>query len=245
VPEEEPDWSACASQYDLMAEINPAYQQLVTHCIDTARRWELRSGQVLADFCAGTGNFSIPLAWTLPGLTVLHIERNPDMMRRAETKARDAALHNWHAISLDLSLPTWPIPPLAGAVATHCIYTFPKPQDFIRRLCAHLDERGFIYACDVGRVFNLIDWAWFLVKASLASRGLLQTAKLLTATHLIRRQNQIIAKAQRTGAFWTHNLFQFRSCFEVDGMKALAEACDLYHGYDDLVVAQENAPRLE
>src|SRR6266446_3556848 len=82
------NWSAYATQYDLMAERNPAYQELLDHCVSTVRQWPLRAGDAIADFGAGTGNFSIALARALPEASVLHLELDAQMLAVAEAKAK-------------------------------------------------------------------------------------------------------------------------------------------------------------
>lgn len=232
----EVDWSAYAKQYDLMAQINPAYQELVGHCVSTVEKWQLKQGAVIADLCAGTGNFSLAIARALPHLVVLHVELNPSMLSLANAKARSVGLSNWRASQVDLQSEVWNLPKLDGVVAVHCIYALKEPRSFISTLCSQLASGGFVYACDVGRVFRLLDWACFLFARSLAARGFWATLALLPNTNLIRRQNRLIAKAQRAGRFWTHELGEFRACFEQSGISILQASDKMYRGYDDLII---------
>ena len=235
----EPDWSAYSQQYDLMAEINPAYQDVLTHCIRTVGDWQLREGQVIVDICAGTGNFSIALARAFPTLTVIHAEFNTHMLELAKAKATRAGLVNWRSLHLDAELNDWPIPKITGVVAVHCIYTFKSPEEFIQSLPSKLGAQGFVYACDLGRVLNLRDWAWFMFKSSVASRGIWKSIRLVLRMSMVRKQNKAIANSQMAGTFWTHDLAQFKSTFEKAGFEILSSSSELYRGYDDLVVARK------
>jgi 2-polyprenyl-3-methyl-5-hydroxy-6-metoxy-1,4-benzoquinol methylase len=233
------DWSIYATQYDLMAERNPAYQDLLRHCVDTVQRWLLRAGDVLADFGAGTGNFSIALARAFPMVTVLHLEFDEQMLTIAGSKAKQAGLGNWLPIRLDLEGDNWDLPPLAGAVTVHCLYSTKRPRQLIHRICSQLAPGRHLYACDFGRVMNVMDWARYLIGASLFTRGFFQTLTLVMRSGIIRKQNRLVAQAQREGTYWTHNLAEFRSCFEHEGITVTEASDRLYRGYDDLVVGRK------
>ncbi|MDX9972022.1 MAG: class I SAM-dependent methyltransferase, partial [FCB group bacterium] len=149
------DWSVYASRYDLMAGANPAYQELVRHCCETIMKLDISFGGTVADFGAGTGNFSTALALTLPGITVLHIDSNPDMIQHATRKAEALNLQNWHPIILDLESYHLPLPILQAAVTVHTLYTLKNPREAIARICSNLEPGGYIYAADLGRILNL------------------------------------------------------------------------------------------
>jgi SAM-dependent methyltransferase len=236
------NWSLYSTQYDLMAERNPAYQHLLQHCVDTVQRWPLRAGDVIADFGAGTGNFSIALARALPGVSVLHLEFDEQMLTIAGKKAKQAALDNWLPIRLDLEDGNWGLPALAGAVTVHCLYSTRQPRQLIRRICSQLIPGHHLYACDFGRVMNVADWARYMIAASLRTRGFFQTVALVMGSGSIRKQNRLVARAQREGNYWTHNLAEFRACFEQAGITVTQASDRLYRGYDDLVVGHKPGP---
>jgi ubiquinone/menaquinone biosynthesis C-methylase UbiE len=178
------DWSAYARQYDLMAESNPAYQELLAHCVGTVTRWRLRTGGIIADFGAGTGNFSIALARALPALSVLHLESDAQMLAIAESKAREAKRSNWRAIRFDLDTADWELPPLAGAVTIHCLYATKRPRQLIHRICSALAEGGQLYACDIGRPMNVPAWASYLLGVSGSSPSVRPCAIFSSASSL-------------------------------------------------------------
>ena len=71
------DWSSYASVYDMILAYNPAYKELLRTFSKDIAAWEIEPGALLADFGAGTGNFSLQLARQFPKSVVLHIDKNP------------------------------------------------------------------------------------------------------------------------------------------------------------------------
>jgi hypothetical protein len=128
---------------------------------------------------------------------------------------------------------------LDGAVTIHCLYATRYPNHVISRICAALTDNGHLYACDIGRIMNVPSWACYLLRVSLRRYGVWQTLSLLLRSSIIRKQNRLVALAQRAGIYWTHDLAQFSSCFEQRGI-TITEASDkFYRGYDDLVVGRK------
>ncbi len=235
------NWSVYAGAYDIIPRINPAYRELVEHCVATVGSWPLCPGDVVADIGGGTGNFSIALAVALPTVTILHADFNRDMLGIARRKAGESRLQNWRAAELDVAWEEWGTPPLAGIVSVHCLYSFPSPQGVIRKMAASLRPGGFLYACDLGRMMNTVDWTLFLLRDSLRTRGLKATLGFLLRAQEIRRQNQAVARGQKRGEYWTHNLAEFRASFEGAGIEVLSASDTLYRGYDDFVVGRKVA----
>lgn len=83
---EDVDWSRDAEVYDLMAEINPAYRELLADFRSFLASAELSERMVLGDFGAGTGNFSTLAARAVPGLRVVHIDSDMGMNELARSK---------------------------------------------------------------------------------------------------------------------------------------------------------------
>lgn len=239
------DWSAYALQYDVMSQINPAYQELVAHCVQSVLGWNLRPGNVLADFGAGTGNFSIALARALPNVQVLHLDDDEQMLSIARSKAGKFGLNNWEAIALNCEQETWNLPALDGAVSVHCIYALKNPKGFIEKLCSQIKPGGYLYACDFGREMNVFDWGRYLMIESIKSRGFRATMRFVAQCGQVRRQNKRVAACQKSGMFWTHNLEEFKACFERSGIKISAASSDMYRGYDDLIIGRKPSSESE
>jgi ubiquinone/menaquinone biosynthesis C-methylase UbiE len=233
------NWAHYAAAYDLMARHNPAYQELIQHCVSTVAGWTLQAGDTLADIGGGTGNFSLALARALPSVSMLHVDSDEAMVRVARAKAQDAAVTNWRSVRVNLEEDEWNLPALAGIVTVHSLYVLKNPQGAIEKLCARLRPGGYIYACDFGRVMNVSDWGRYLVTTSIRTRGVWKTTKLFFQLGEVRRQNKRIAACQRAGVYWTHELGEFTQCFERQGLKVLAAKNCLYRGYDDLVIGQK------
>ncbi len=231
------DWSAYATQYDLMADNNPAYQELLAHCVQTVASWGLHNGDIVADLAAGTGNFSLAIARSLPQVTVLHVELNEEMIAIAERKASQANVRNWNVVQLDLMDQVWSLPELSAVVLIHVLGTLPNPHHVIKFACAGLRKGGHLYAADVGRPISLADWGRELVCASLKKNGFKGTIKLLFRTGRVRRENRRGARLRRNNTYWSHDLPEFKAAFEEEGMDVSFSSNDFYRSYDDLVIA--------
>ena len=96
------DWEVYADQYDLLLTYNPFYQDLRKKVLAEVVRWELPPASLIADFGAGTGNFSIPTALHHSHTQVLHIDNNPGMNAKATVKARKKSLDNFQVISSEV-----------------------------------------------------------------------------------------------------------------------------------------------
>ena len=236
------DWSSYAQQYDLMAENNPAYQELLLHCVQTVSDWGLQPGDTLADFAAGTGNISLAIAAALPEIMVLHVELNEGMIAFAQAKAAAAGLRNWQVLRLDLTQPDWPIPELAGAVTVHALYALPQPKKVIDQICARLRPGGRVYAADFGRTMDVRAWSVFLLRAALKRHGLVKTISLFARSGIVRRENRRITACQKSGQFWLHEMPEFRAAFEACGMEITFASDKYYRGCDDVILARASRP---
>lgn len=235
------DWSTYARQYDLMADNNPAYQEILAHCLDTFAASNFEPGAVIADFGAGTGNFSIALARKLTQAVVLHVESSPEMIRVAEEKAMHAGIKNWSVWQLDLEGADWGLPELAGAVTVHALYSLSEPEIAIRKIIQSVAHGGVIYACDLGRVLNLRDWSKYLLSCAVKKHGIARAIRLFMQSGIIRNQNKKIAKNQRGNQYWTHTLAGFRDVFEREGVNISYASDRFYRGYDDLIIGNKSA----
>lgn len=235
------NWSRYATQYDLMAELNPAYDALVEHCASRVQSWGLKPGDVIADFGGATGRISTRLAALHPDVRVLHVDRDPVMLECAVEKAKKQQLRNWEAVNADLEGAELAskLPLLAGAVSVHVIYALADPPAFIRRVHSWLASSARFYACNLGRTMSTLDWGWYLTRHSIAKRGLVETVRLLLSTRVIRQENARVTVEQRAGRYWTHTMAQYRQVFLDAGYVIDEEDATLYRGYDDLVIARK------
>src|SRR5579864_8192580 len=80
------DWTAFSRVYDLMAENNPAYQEILTLCLETVKRWNLRPGSKILDLGGGTGNFSVAIARACPQCQIVQADSSAEMNMQAAQK---------------------------------------------------------------------------------------------------------------------------------------------------------------
>ncbi len=87
------DWHSYPAVYDLMTELNPAYQELVdSYRRFLATQW-LHPDDLILDLGAGTGNFSLVAADEWPLCRVLHVDASEAIC--------------WRMASASWSLPCW------------------------------------------------------------------------------------------------------------------------------------------
>jgi ubiquinone/menaquinone biosynthesis C-methylase UbiE len=234
----QPDWTAYASAYDLMADNNPAYQDLRRRFTETLALLRLRSGGTFAEFGAGTGNFSVELARLHRDCNVVHVDADEAMIRAATNKAAASGLTNMEFVRGDVAQIGLADSILDFAAAIHCMYTFPDPAAFVASLFRWLRPGGIVFACDPGRVVNVAEWSMYLFRESWKRAGLSGAVSLFWRGRAAFTQNCSIRWAQQQNAYWTHSHAAFRDVFTVAGFRII-ESDTVYRGCSDLVVCQK------
>jgi ubiquinone/menaquinone biosynthesis C-methylase UbiE len=229
------DWSDYSQVYDLMTEVNPAYQELLSYFEKFLSDSGLKEGDCFADFGAGTGNFSIAAAQKIRGLEVLHVESDEGMNARANSKVARGDLVR--VIMDDIEKTPIKERSLDGASVVHALYTLSHPREFLVRLARGMRPGGRVFLCDLGRVLNLTDWWQYLLRDSLARRGFLATAGVMIRGRSITVQNRKIAREQRAGRYWTHTHEEFVAAVRQAGLRVISHR-EVYRGYSDLVIAE-------
>ena len=242
-------WNSYAQVYDLMAEHNPAYQNVIKQVLDTLSNLSPPPSGILFDIGAGTGNFSIAVAKRFPQLSIRHIESNDEMNQKAMEKANSARLCNWSVQALDYDT-DWPNDSTDIAIMIHTLYTSKNSQRVLTKLYNTLVPSGILILCDVGRVIDTNDWALFLFRENLRRIGILRTLRLFVQGRVVARANRIIAAKQRAGEYWTHSLSELCEAITGSGF-VVVESSVTYQGYSDFVIARkksinqiQNRPRL-
>jgi ubiquinone/menaquinone biosynthesis C-methylase UbiE len=232
------DWRAYAEVYDLMAVNNPAYQDLLTQFRSMINQWILEPQSTLVELGAGTGNFSIELARAFPECMVVHLDADQRMNLLAESKATAQKLQNIHFVSNVIQEVQFPVESLSAVVMVHALYTFPNPREVISKIFKWLIPGGYLFACDVGSVANVSDWATYLFGEWYRRHGLWRTFQLFYKGRVVTQQNRLIARAQREGVYWTHTSAEFREAFESARFEIITDQ-KAYRKTSDLIVARK------
>ncbi len=235
------DWSSYAAVYDRMAEMNPAYQDLLDsyrHFI--VQQW-LHPGDLLLDLGAGTGNFSLVAADEWPHCRVLHIDANEEMNAQARTKGQALGLTNIDVRCQDIAELDLPADSVASISMVHTLYALPDPQDVIRRMMHWLQPGGTVFACDPGRPLDMAEWGRYLFRNACAEHGFWRAAGLFWRCRKALTQNRRISESQRSDRFWLHDAAAFTRAFVDAGFEV--ESCrSVYRGVSDLIVARKAIP---
>lgn len=237
-PDASVDWRSYAAVYDVMAEANPAYQALVDDYRQFVGRLRLRSGDVLVDVGAGTGNFALAAADAWPQCHVLHVDADEAMnhLARAKRAARQLGNVEIRTAAID----AFDVPDASAALVTvvHALYAFPDPAAAIRKMYRWLRPGGALFACDPGRPIDVGEWSRYVFRHMCAQRGIARAAWQVWRAREVIRQNRRIGRAVDSGAYWRHDPATFRSAFEGAGFE-VAELRSAYRGVSDLVIAQK------
>jgi len=232
------NWSAYARVYDLMAENNPAYQEILSTCVATVKSWNLAAGSRLIDLGGGTGNFSVRLAQSLPHCKIVHVDRNPAMQAIAVKKARRAGLRNHHVLLAEAERINFPLKSVAGIVSVHALNFVKVPKTMIQKLSGWLAPKGHLFACDIGRHMNMTDWAVYLFREAWQRHGLRKAMELFWEGRAVAQQNRQLSREYDQGLFWIHNLAGYRNTFKRCGL-AIDQSFLCYRGYSNAVVAHK------
>lgn len=231
------DWATYATAYDQMAELNPAYQELLATFTQAIKGWPLADGETLADLGAGTGNFSSILAEQFPRCEIVHVDFDEAMNRQAATKAGVRKLENIRHVTSDLAAHEFPPGSLAGVVSVHALYTMANPAQTLRRMHNWLRPGGQAFLCDFGRPMNVADWRSFLFQSSRRQHGLVETLRKFWRGRVVAGANHEITRRQSAGEFWTHSHEEFVAAIRQAGFEVLRHE-QAYRGYSDMVICQ-------
>ncbi len=237
------DWHSYAEVYDLMADNNPAYQDLIAQFKQAIAAWCVEPRSTLADLGAGTGNFSIELAQAFPSCRITHLDANAEMNRLAERKAGARNINNLHLVTLGVEAAPFQANSLAAITTVHALYAFPHPRKVIAQMFEWLQPGGYLFACDAGRMVKLSQWAVYLLNEFYRRHGAWRTVQFYYRARVVTQQNRRIAQAQRDGLYWTHTPAEFYEAIESAGFEIIT-AREVYRGNSDLVVARKPAPRF-
>ena len=226
------DWSAYAAAYDLLAEHNPAYQDLLA---DFAKFLSsIPAPGVILDLGGGTGNYTAIAARQFPQSTIHFVEPDVGMTRAAQAKlaGHDNILYQTRGVEAVRADATADL-----VVCAHALYTMPDPQQRLVDMHRMLKPGGLIYLVDLGRYLNLADWRSYLFAHLRGRHGLAGALRIFWQAREIARQNANILAAQKNGDYWIHSAADFAQAVTAAGFEIVSQT-KVYRGYSDQIVAR-------
>jgi hypothetical protein len=85
---------------------------------------------------------------------------------------------------------------------------------------------------------NVLQWVVYLLGEFYRQHGLWRTVQFYYRARAVTQQNRLIARAQRSGRYWTPTHFEFRAAFESIGFE-IRVAQKTYRENSDLIVARK------
>ena len=221
-----------------MADNNAPYQEIVSLVTESIHALHLPMGFEAADLGAGTGNFSIPLAAAHPTAKVVHLDADAVMIQRAREKAAQRSVTNLNFRNECVAPSSFGTSSLDLCVTVHALYAMPDPAGLLRAVNDWLRPGGFLVAVNVGRHFDMADWARFMFRDARRKLGLFGAARLFLRGREVTRQNRIIVEKQARGDYWTHSHDEFVSTLRTAGFE-IQSARQCYRGYSDFAVCRK------
>ena len=203
------DWTTYATQYDMLMSYNPFYQDLHEEVWGFTDQWEIGKGDVIADFGAGTGNYSCALAKKFPEAKIWHFDRDAGMNEVATSKKTKSNLANLEIIeqdslSLDLAESS-----LKACISVHALYPLSNPQGLLAKIYDWLAPNGYAIFVDPQQKINVLDWQIAVATRLLSQYGFRKTLKIIREASVVSKQNREIRKLQANGTYWTHKHEEF------------------------------------
>ena len=234
------NWTQYAKVYDLMADRNPAYQQLLKdYCAYMADLCIPIDGIIL-DLGAGTGQFSLLAAQYYPHCKIIHMDQDAEMIARAKEKAEALNLTNIEFICGDICSPQLQNGTVQLLLSIHCLYACGHHNQALAQAFLKIAPDGNAYFIDPGRCIDIRDWSIYIFKHLLKSRGLIYTVTTFIRGLPVARSNRTILKLQKEGTYWTHTSEQFGNALNQAGFTVnKLDTC--YRGYSDRAICKKKA----
>jgi ubiquinone/menaquinone biosynthesis C-methylase UbiE len=226
------DWSAYATAYDLLADYNPAYQDLLQDFCAFISTVE--TPRLIYDVGGGTGNYTEIAARACPGSEIRFVEPDLGMIGRAQSKL--SALRN---IAYDPSpFESIDAPGTADLViCVHALYAMPQPEQRLIDMARLLRPGGWLYLIDLGRYLDVTEWRSYLFRQLRTKYGLARALRVAWQAREIAKQNRAILEAQKSGAYWTHSDTEMAAHATAAGLTIYRQQT-VYRGYSDLLVCR-------
>lgn len=232
------NWNTYAQTYDMLLAYNPFYQQLHEEVMEQVKKWDIQTGDLVADIGAGTGNYSLAIARRFPTANILHIDRDEGMNAVTAEKKEQEQLYNHHILSKGIDEVGLEEGSLRALISIHALYAFPNPTKVLRDMYDWLEPGGNAVLVDAGRIVNVLDWQLALSMRLIRRYGLRKTLEIFREGKEVSRQNAYIRSMQKNGTFWTHSHEEFCQAVQHAGFEVeYSQTC--FRGISDLVVARK------
>ena len=226
-------FTSYAEAYDLLLEISPPYQELLSLTNDYIEKYivDLSDGKKFLDIGAGTGNFSNLLVKQRNPTEIHLLDCNDNMLAQASTKINSPYIIK-HCTTFDAFIPKVSYDVV---FCFHTLYLMRSPKLMIPKMRQAIDKDGILIICDIGKPINVIDWTIYLFLQSVKKIGFKSTIELHKNCKNLIDSNSKIYRYQKSTK-WTHNLRQFRTHFEP--FFEVLEAETVYRGYSNMLVCK-------
>ena len=231
-------WKSYAQKYDMLLSYNPFYQQVHQEVMQQVSKWEIKTGEFIADVGAGTGNYSLALARQFPQAKIFHIDNDEGMNAQTVAKREAAGIINHYVLDKGIEEVQLEEASLKGLVSIHALYTFPEPEKALQKMYSWLKPGGYAVLVDAGRIVNVLSWQIAIGWHLLRKYGLKKTLEIMHEGKEVSQQNAYIRKMQLSGDFWTHTHEEFLEAVRKAGFEIL-ESNTTFRGVSDFVVARK------
>lgn len=230
------NWTAYAACYDLMAESNPAYQELFPLIDRLISSLPLADGDSVLELGSGTGNFTCRIAAALPKCQITAIDFDPGMIGIAEAKCRREHLPNVTFRAGDHHDLVTEDRTYSLVVAVHTIYCSSTPHPLLSKIFSSLRPGGAALLIDLGRRMDVSDWRSYIFRDLVSREGLLKAVHTLWRGRMVASSNHAIREQQDAGRYWVHSSDEFVQALQMAGFEVREHGL-CYRDYSDWALA--------
>ncbi|MBC7541800.1 MAG: class I SAM-dependent methyltransferase [Candidatus Sericytochromatia bacterium] len=244
------DWDRYADEYDNMAAVNNAYQDLVVFVTGTALAANLPDAARVMEIGAGTGNFCLSLAEQRPDLAIHAVDLNPTMLAHLMAKAHHRAMAVT-AQQFDLTTP-WPWQAHWDMIlAVHAVMHLPDPHRALEQAFSALRPGGCLLIADIARALDVDDWqqavAADIVAAHMAETGSISAAQAAAEAFFAENAHVLAVNRAFAAHYATRPMSRLvladlcQTLVEI-GFVIEAASDGHYRDYDNVILARRMAP---
>jgi ubiquinone/menaquinone biosynthesis C-methylase UbiE len=234
---DEMNWDAYAEHYDLMCELNPAYQENIQLLLSRISSWDLPSAAKICDMGAGTGNYISAIAERFPHAEFFHVDFDSRMNELARAKYDSNGVSNVQFVEDHILHSRLPPSTMDLVICVNSIYAVNPQRAMLERVHDLLAPTGRLFAIDFGRKQRTLDWAIYLFREAMKSGKVGRYARGLLEGREVMRQNRQSTKGQASGRYWLHSTDEFGASLEHAGF-IVEELSPCYRGYADMAVCR-------